>query len=89
MQRCPSERVGSVLKPTMGFEGFRILEAAIRKVPSPPANTDQISYRVMLVVWHLDWVDLHLIHSTTCLDLLGLPGLWPYGQSKWADCWNF
>ena len=38
MQRCPSERVGSVLKPTMGFEGFRILEAAIRKVPSPPAK---------------------------------------------------
>ena len=43
MQRCPSERVGSVLNPTMGFEGFRILEAAIRKVPSPPANTDQLS----------------------------------------------
>ena len=39
MQRCPSERVGSVLNPTIGFEGFRILEAPIRKVPSPPAKT--------------------------------------------------
>ena len=43
----------------------------------------------MLVVWHLGWDDLHLLHSTTCLGLFGLPGLWLYGQSKWADCWNF
>ena len=46
-------------------------------------------YRVMLVVWHLGWVDLHLIHSTTCLGLLRLQGLWLHGQSKWADCCNF
>ena len=46
MQRCPSERVGSVLKPTIGFEELRILEAAIRKVPSPPEEktANKLSY---------------------------------------------
>ena len=42
-----------------------------------------IIYRVMLLVWHLCWVDLYLIYFTTCLGLLGL-----HGQSEWAGCWN-
>jgi len=37
-QRWPSERVGSVLIPTMGLNRFEILLEPIRKVPSPPGQ---------------------------------------------------
>jgi hypothetical protein len=40
-QRWPSERVGSVLIPTMGLNRLEILLEPIRKVPSPPWQCTQ------------------------------------------------